>query len=407
MVRPSRSCHGALIDLGRPHAAALWIAALAAAHLLLALLGQRLPRVSADIRLLLLTVGVLLGDVAFALLANGPMLAIGWAATSVLFARLAARDAARDHGQALTELGLGAHIAGAVLVAVSQANSIGFLGQGTADQVTTTIALGAVAAAAFISARLTNTSNPPWRAALDTVGLGIAAYLTAINLHGAGLVVAWAIEAVTLATIARRTRDDLAGIASLTFLAGAAIHTLAVQAPPSALALSVPDTAAALAAVGACAAASLFIAHTRLTIRARATTPALIGIASLAVLYLASVLIVTAFQPSAIENGAAVLDLTVRQQGQMLLSGLWGLAGVSALILGLRRDDRLLRLGALGVLLLTAAKVFLYDLSTLDSVYRIASFIALGLLLLAGAYAYQRLRPPPSPDLRTVPHALR
>ncbi len=77
-------------------------------------------------------------------------------------------------------------------------------------------------------------------------------------------------------------------------------------------------------------------------------------------------LIVTAFQPSGIENGNAVLDLTVRQP-----------------------------------------KVFLYDLSTLDSVYRIASFIALGLLLLAGAYAYQRLRPPPPPDLRTAPPALR
>ena len=146
----------------------------------------------------MLTVGVLLGDVAFALLAHGPTLAIGWAATSVLFARLAARDAARDHGQALTELGLGAHIAGALLVAVSQASSIGYLGQGPGGQVTATIALGAVAAAAFVSARLTNTSNPPWRAALDTVGLGIAAYLTAINLHGAELVVAWAIEAGTL-----------------------------------------------------------------------------------------------------------------------------------------------------------------------------------------------------------------
>jgi uncharacterized membrane protein len=86
---------------------------------------------------------------------------------------------------------------------------------------------------------------------------------------------------------------------------------------------------------------------------------------------------------------------------------LWALAGVSALILGLRRDQRGLRLGALGTLLVTAAKVFLYDLSTLDSVYRIVSFIALGLLLLAGAYAYQRLRPPPAPDLRAVPPALR
>ncbi|MDQ6805969.1 MAG: DUF2339 domain-containing protein, partial [Actinomycetota bacterium] len=139
----------------------------------------------------------------------------------------------------------------------------------------------------------------------------------------------------------------------------------------------------------------------------RSTAGPLIGGASLAVLYLASVLIVSAFQPSVLRPGDALLALTVRQQGQMLLSCLWALTGVCALIVGLRRDHRLLRLGALGVLLITAGKVFLYDLSTLDSGYRIGSFIALGLLLLLGAYAYQRLRPPPAPDLRTVPRALR
>ena len=57
---------------------------------------------------------------------------------------------------------------------------------------------------------------------------------------------------------------------------------------------------------------------------------------------------------------------------------------------------------ALGWLMVTVGKVFLYDLSILTSIYRVISFIVLGLLLLAGAYAYQRLRPPPPPDMRTV-----
>jgi uncharacterized membrane protein len=47
-------------------------------------------------------------------------------------------------------------------------------------------------------------------------------------------------------------------------------------------------------------------------------------------------------------------------------------------------------------------KVFLYDLSGLTSIYRVASFVVLGLLLLAEAFAYQRLKPPPPPDLRTL-----
>jgi len=39
---------------------------------------------------------------------------------------------------------------------------------------------------------------------------------------------------------------------------------------------------------------------------------------------------------------------------------------------------------------MTVAKVFFYDLSALERVYRILSFIALGVLLLAISFAYQR-----------------
>jgi uncharacterized membrane protein len=38
----------------------------------------------------------------------------------------------------------------------------------------------------------------------------------------------------------------------------------------------------------------------------------------------------------------------------------------------------------------------------LTSLYRVASFVGVGLLLLAGAFAYQRLRPPATRDLREV-----
>ncbi len=99
---------------------------------------------------------------------------------------------------------------------------------------------------------------------------------------------------------------------------------------------------------------------------------------------------------------AAVLDLSIRQQGQVLLSAYWSLLGLTALILGLRANLGGVRNAALALLLLTVVKVFLYDLSTLTSLYGVISFIALGLLLLAGAFAYQRLRPPPVPDMRSV-----
>ncbi len=56
-------------------------------------------------------------------------------------------------------------------------------------------------------------------------------------------------------------------------------------------------------------------------------------------------------------------------------------------------DRPQLRRGALALLLVTVAKVFLYDLAALTSIYRVASFVVLGLLLLGGAFAWQRLSP--------------
>jgi uncharacterized membrane protein len=61
-------------------------------------------------------------------------------------------------------------------------------------------------------------------------------------------------------------------------------------------------------------------------------------------------------------------------------------------VVGLVRDRRRLRLGGLALLGLTVAKVYAFDLAALESVYRVGSFLALGLLLLAGAFAYQRVR---------------
>lgn len=96
-----------------------------------------------------------------------------------------------------------------------------------------------------------------------------------------------------------------------------------------------------------------------------------------------------------------------RAEGQTLLSVLWALVGLGALVGGLLADRPALRRGGLALLALTAGKVFLYDLSSLTSLYRVASLIGLGLLLLAGGHAWQRMRPRPMPDLRGVPHALR
>jgi len=53
---------------------------------------------------------------------------------------------------------------------------------------------------------------------------------------------------------------------------------------------------------------------------------------------------------------------------------------------------RSLRLAGFALLAVAVGKVFLYDMAALDQGYRVLSFVVLGLLLLAAAYAYQRMR---------------
>ncbi|HJT18436.1 MAG TPA: DUF2339 domain-containing protein [Thermoanaerobaculia bacterium] len=71
-------------------------------------------------------------------------------------------------------------------------------------------------------------------------------------------------------------------------------------------------------------------------------------------------------------------------------SALWMAYGAALMTAGFRRSSSLLRYLALILIGLTVGKVFLYDLSALQRVYRILSFIALGVLLLAISFAYQR-----------------
>jgi len=261
------------------------------------------------------------------------------------------------------------------------------------------LVLSSLAAGCFSSARLAGNGHRHLATALEALGLVVVAYLTAVTLDGSALVVAWSIEAVVLARTSPRVEEGVARAGGLAFAAGALIHAVALEAPPDSLVVGLESPLPAALALGAGALASLACA--RLIEGGEQVRHALYAVGAVALLYLASAAVVTPFQPDSVVT-ASVLELGVRQQGQLLLSGLWSVVGLVAVIFGLRRDHRAVRLGALGLLLATVGKVFLYDLSALTSVYRVVSFIGLGLLLLVAAYAWQRLRPAPLPDIRAA-----
>lgn len=71
-------------------------------------------------------------------------------------------------------------------------------------------------------------------------------------------------------------------------------------------------------------------------------------------------------------------------------SALWMAYGAMLMLIGFWRASAFVRWQALVLIALTTVKVFAYDTSQLDRIYRILSFIVLGILLLAISFAYQR-----------------
>jgi len=74
----------------------------------------------------------------------------------------------------------------------------------------------------------------------------------------------------------------------------------------------------------------------------------------------------------------------------LTMSLAWALYALLLLALGLHRRSRAPRAVALGLLALTAVKVFLYDLGELTDLYRVASLFGLAISLFVVSLAYQR-----------------
>lgn len=216
-------------------------------------------------------------------------------------------------------------------------------------------------------------------ALIVAVGVGLSGVTLALALDGPALVAGWSAEAAVLAWVARRTGDDRAFVFSVVFLGLAAWHTLTLEAPPESLLDGVADLGQALVAVlcvGAAAVALGLAARPELQM-------VLLAVAAVAFVYAASLAIVDVIQGDAVERS---------QTAQVALSAFWAAIGLVALVVGLVRDVRAFRLGGLALLGIGVVKVFTYDLSELEQLYRVLAFVGVGLLLLAGAYAYQRMR---------------
>ncbi|HEX6152322.1 MAG TPA: DUF2339 domain-containing protein [Solirubrobacterales bacterium] len=222
--------------------------------------------------------------------------------------------------------------------------------------------------------------------ALGSIGLANA-------FDGPMLVAVWSALAASLAFMATRVDREFTPtlsdaqrllVVAFGFLALAIVHTLVVEAPPYAIVEGVEDLGSSLVAIACCAGAALACWYWGREIEPHQGT--LAGFISAAgFVYLGSVGIIDAI--GANEAGES------REIGQAWLSAFWSATGLGAVVWGLVRRSPQARLGGLALLSVAIVKVWTYDLSELEELARALSFVALGLLLLAGAFAYQRFKP--------------
>jgi uncharacterized membrane protein len=214
---------------------------------------------------------------------------------------------------------------------------------------------------------------------LYAVGAAVAGIAFAVALHGPALVAAWSAEAVLVAWVGRRTSVPERGlIAGVLFAVAAGVHVIAVEVRPDVLAYGLESIPTAVGAVALVLIALAGVAWAYEEVRQPAA-----WVATALFVYLASGLLV---------GLAGAHDEVTTQTSQLALSGFWGCLGFAAIVAGLVWRKREVRLAGLGLLALTVGKVLLVDLANLESMWRVGSFLAVGLVLLAGAFAYQRSR---------------
>jgi uncharacterized membrane protein len=212
-------------------------------------------------------------------------------------------------------------------------------------------------------------------------GLGLLFALPAsgLVLQDQWLVAAWAATAAALVWLGHGLREQRFELAAIAYVGLAFLGTLIAGAQPNDLVVSGSNPGAGLPSLAAVIVAILAIAY--------------FGSRRLYALWAAGGLIVYGLSLAILELAQHVGTASVAtsfQRGHTGVSALWGSLGLALLIVGLKRDSRGLRLGGLGLLAVSLAKLFLYDLATLSSITRALSFLAVGAVLLLGAFFYQR-----------------
>ncbi|MBI5310354.1 MAG: DUF2339 domain-containing protein [Actinobacteria bacterium] len=371
-----------------------WVAALAVAHAAMALAGARLRRIP-ELDWIL---AAILATIAAALIVSGVALVATWCA-------LAAGIAWQTHASRPEKVRVLARIGATLLLLLAATKVVDAtisdsMLDGTFETLTTDeiLAVSGALASIFASALIwlwRERSEPE-----DVIGPALIplvaatwapAWAAAIMLEGAPLVCALVALGVLWQTAGRRAFGLGGAIASVAMLSVAATHVLVHEAVPYEMLVEGVDDFLA-AAITLCVLALGCLAHVLRTGRTEKVTA--VSLAALALVYLGSGAIIALFPPDVVNVGVEFEELVPGsgQTGQALLSAYWALVAFIAVIAGLRLRVKEIRIAGLSLLVIAILKILLFDLANLEAAYRTISFIVTGAVLLAAAFAFQRLR---------------
>jgi uncharacterized membrane protein len=234
-----------------------------------------------------------------------------------------------------------------------------------------------LAAWAVRQRRLRNLSTTLW--ALGLVAL-LVAELVATD-GGQLFAIMVAVTAAVTTLVAFRIRELRLWIAAAVLLSADCLGVLTGLTPLDHLLVANPDPASGVVALLTVAAAGGVVAVTA----PRRRRWILAGASGLT-LYAVSLIVLEL----AIRISGASLE-TDFERGHTVVSAVWGLTGLTVLVLGVAHRSNRLRYAGLALFGVTLGKIFLFDLAELSSVARAASFVAVGGLLLVGGVLVQRL----------------
>jgi len=231
------------------------------------------------------------------------------------------------------------------------------------------------------------------------LAIGFITVAIPIRLNAHWITIGWFVEAGVLLWVAHRLQSDFLNVFALGAVALGVVRLLAFDnfhTTQLIFNLRMATYAVAIVVLGAVAG----FARKRQDESARTVAAvALVALNLLALIALSREVYdyydrqIASVRPTLFDRDARTPYVELRRndtERDFTYSALWMAYGALLMVIGFVRRSAFVRWQALILIAATIAKVFVYDVSQLDRVHRIVSFIILGVLLLAISFVYQR-----------------